>query len=74
MDRDLIRRIAREGPDALGEGRAAALTLDQPIDEDMSAGIRQVIFDSHCQQLPEPMLVGSNTNDNPILPNPTSWW
>ena len=56
IDRALIKRIAREGPDALGEGRAAALMLDRPIAEDKRAEIGQVIFDSHCQQLPETML------------------
>ncbi len=56
LDRDMTKRIAREGPDALGEGRAKALMLNQPIDEDKRAEMRQVIFHSHCQQLPEPML------------------
>ncbi len=56
IDRDVTRRIASEGPDAMGEGRAAALMLDRPIEEDMRDEMRQVIFDSHCQQLPESML------------------
>jgi uncharacterized iron-regulated protein len=56
LDRDMTKRIAREGPDALGEGRATALMLDQPIEEDKRAEMRQVIYRSHCQQLPEPML------------------
>lgn len=56
LDRDMTKSIAREGPDALGEGRAKALMLDQPIDEDKRADMRQVIFHSHCQQLPESML------------------
>lgn len=54
--RDILMRIAREGPDALGEGRATAMMLDRPIGEDKRTEIRQVIFDSHCQQLPETML------------------
>jgi uncharacterized iron-regulated protein len=56
LDREMTKRIAREGPAALGDERAAALKLDEPVGEDLRAEMRQVIFDSHCQQLPEPML------------------
>ena len=56
MDRDVIKKIAREGPEALGEGRVTALMLDQPIGEDKRADMRDVIFRSHCEQLPESML------------------
>lgn len=56
MSRDTIKRIAREGPDALGKGRAMVLMLDKPVEEELRAEIRQVIFDSHCGQLPESML------------------
>lgn len=56
LDRDMTKGIAREGADALGEGRAVALMLDQPVDEARRAEMRQVISDSHCHQLPEPML------------------
>lgn len=56
LDRDMTKEISREGPGALGEGRAEALMLNQPIDEGKRTEMRQVIFDSHCQQLPESML------------------
>ena len=56
MDRDTIKRIARDGLDALGKGRAMVLMLDKPVEEELRAEIRQVIFDSHCGQLPESML------------------
>ena len=56
LDRDMTKRIAREGPAALGDERAAALQLDEPVAEDLRAEMRQVIFNSHCKQLPEPML------------------
>jgi uncharacterized iron-regulated protein len=56
LDRDMTKRIAREGPAALGDERAAALQLDKPVAEDLRTEMRQVIFNSHCQQLPEPML------------------
>ena len=56
LDREMTRNIAREGPDALGKERAVALMLDQPVDEATRAEMRQVISNSHCDQLPEPML------------------
>ncbi len=56
LDRDMTKRIAREGPAALGEERATALQLDEPVAKDLHAEMRQVIFNSHCKQLPEPML------------------
>lgn len=57
LDRDMTKKIAREGPAAaLGGERATALKLDEPVAEDLRVEMRQVIFDSHCQQLPEPML------------------
>ena len=56
LDRNVTKKIAREGTDAMGEERAATLMLKQPIAENMRDGMRQVIFDSHCQQLPESML------------------
>jgi uncharacterized iron-regulated protein len=56
LEKDMTKRIAREGPAALGGQRAAALKLYEPVDEELLAEMRQVIFDSHCQQLPEPML------------------
>ena len=56
LDRDTTKNIAREGPDALGELRAEALMLNQPVGEDKRADMRDVIFRSHCEQLPESML------------------
>lgn len=56
LDRDMTRRIAREGPDALGKERVMSLMLDLPVAEDARADMREVIFDSHCGQLPELML------------------
>ena len=60
LDRAMTKKIAREGPVALGEDRIAALKLTEPLDDELRAEMRQVIFDSHCQQLPKPML-------NPML-------
>lgn len=56
VEREVTKKVAREGPNALGEERAAELMLDRPISGEMRAEMRQVIFESHCRQLPEPML------------------
>ena len=56
MDKTKIREVARQGPQALGEGRVPELMLDQPLSEETRDQMRQVIFRSHCEQLPEPML------------------
>jgi uncharacterized iron-regulated protein len=56
LDREMLSKIVRDGPDALGKARARALKLDQPIAKKKRADMRQVIFESHCKQLPEPML------------------
>ena len=56
LDRETTKEIARQGPNALGEDRAARMMLDMPITEDMRAEMREEIFQSHCRQLPEPML------------------
>ncbi len=56
LERKVTRSVARDGAGALGEGRAAALMLDRPIDDDMRTGMQTEIRESHCQQLPEAMV------------------
>lgn len=56
LDRDTIRGVARNGADALGEDRGHRLRLDEPIPDSMRAEMRDEVYVSHCEQLPEPML------------------
>lgn len=56
LDRDMIQELARSGTAALGKTRARRLMLGEPVSDRTTAEMKQVIYDSHCQQLPEPML------------------
>lgn len=56
LDRATIKEIARQGPEALGEGRVSELKLDLPVAKEIRAEMREVIFKSHCEQLPEHLL------------------
>lgn len=51
-----IRRVGREGFDALGVGVAGDLGLDAPVPESIRAEMKSEIADSHCGYLPEAAL------------------
>lgn len=56
LARDTIRRVGREGFDALDAGVAGELGLDDPAPEAMRIAMRGEIADSHCGYLPEAAL------------------
>lgn len=56
LDREAIREIARQGSSALGEARAESLMLNAPLAEGVRTEMRAEIYESHCGQMPEPML------------------
>jgi len=56
LDRDVIHGVARHGAEAIGKERKRRLGLDEPIPDAMRAEMRDEIYISHCEQLPEPML------------------
>lgn len=56
LPRQTVREIARRGVAALGAERVAALGLDLPLPAEATARMQTEIADSHCNQLPEPMI------------------
>lgn len=56
VERDKIRRVGREGFDALGDGVARELGLDTAAPAWMRAEMKSEIADSHCGYLPEAAL------------------
>ena len=56
LDREATRAVSSQGVEALGAARARRLRLDEPVGDAMRTGMRGEIYESHCRQLPEPML------------------
>lgn len=56
IDRAVIKEISRQGPEALGKERVPELLLDRPVSDETRNEMREVIFKSHCEQLPKQML------------------
>lgn len=55
LPRRALRDVSRQGPEALGRGREAALGLDRALPSDQEAALRREIVESHCNLLPDSM-------------------